>query len=438
MKRVVITGVGVISPIGIGRQQFWENLLAGKIGIDRIKQFDPSGFGCHLGGEVPAYKIGDYVPKSYRKATKVMARDIELAVIAADDAFKDSGLKSKAYTETPTEIPGIDGKRFGCNIGAGLISAELNELTSAMTTARSAENTNELDLNRWGKEGLSQLTPLWLLKYLPNMLACHVTIIHGLMGPSNTITCADASSHLAIGEAFRTLQRGKADLAICGGAESKLNPMGMMRQQLLKRLTESHNDSPTDAVRPFDTDASGSVIGEGGGLLILEEYEHAKKRGAKIYAELLGFAASQDTHRITEPDPKGHSYANAITNALRDAKKSVSDIDLLIPNGLGIPTHDRAELHGLQKALGDDLKRIPLAPIKAQIGNLAAGCGVDAAATVLALHSGTIPPSPNTKRPIDGTTLNVSSITRQSKIKTAVTSVYSLGGQNAAIVISAV
>src|SRR5205814_10160766 len=137
-------------------------------------------------------------------------------------------------------------------------------------------------LHKWEKDGMQQLTPLWLLKYLPNMLACHVTIIHGLKGPSNTITRADASSHLAIGEAFRTIQRGKADLAICGGAESKVNPMGMVRQTLLKRLTEQQNDSPATALRPFDKEATGSTIAEGGGLLILEEYDHAKSRGAKI------------------------------------------------------------------------------------------------------------------------------------------------------------
>src|SRR5207302_6037926 len=133
-------------------------------------------------------------------------------------------------------------------------------------------------------EGLGQLTPLWLLKYLPNMLACHVTIIHQLKGPSNTITCADASSHLAIGEAFRTIQRGDADLAICGGAESKINPMGLIRQTLLKRVTERHNGTPSEAVRPFDAEASGHAIAEGVGLFILEEYEHAKARGAKVYA----------------------------------------------------------------------------------------------------------------------------------------------------------
>src|SRR4051794_14924774 len=269
MNRVVITGIGVVSPIGIGTRSFWDNLLAGQVGIKRVSQFDPSGFACQLAGEVPGYKISEYVPKSYRKATKVMARDIELAVIAADDAFKDAGIQSKAYTDSPA----IDGKRFGCNIGAGLISAELNELTAAMHTARADDpNRNKLDLHKWGKDGMGQLTPLWLLKYLPNMLACHVTIIHGLMGPSNTITCAEASSHLAIGEAFRTLQRGKADLAICGGAESRINPMGIIRQALLGPLNESHNDSPSDAVGPSDADAKGTVFGEGGGLLILERW----------------------------------------------------------------------------------------------------------------------------------------------------------------------
>src|SRR4051795_8023036 len=296
MRRVVVTGVGVISPIGIGAKPFWENLLAGKVGVRRIAQFDPSGFACQIAGEVPDYKIGDFVPKSYRKATKVMARDIELAVIAADDAMKDAGLKSKAYSETPE----IDGNRFGCNIGAGLISAELDELTAAMHIAREG---NKLDLHKWGRDGMNQLTPLWLLKYLPNMLACHVTIIHELKGPSNTITCADASSHLAIGEAFRTIQRGDADLAICGGAETKVVPMNFMRQILLKRVSETHNDTPDQAVRPFDADADGTAAAEGGGLFIIEEYEHAKARGAKIYAEVVGFGASQDTYSTTLPDP---------------------------------------------------------------------------------------------------------------------------------------
>lgn len=427
MRRVVITGIGVISPIGIGAKTFWENLLAGKIGVRRIAQFDPSGLPSQIAGEVPAFKIGDYVPKSYRKATKVMARDIELAVVAADDAFKDAGVQSKAYTDSPT----FDSRRFGCNIGAGLISADLNELTGAMHVAREG---NKLDLERWGRDGMNQLTPLWLLKYLPNMLACHVTIIHELKGPSNTITCADASSHLAIGEAFRTIQRGDAELAVCGGAETKVVPMSIIRQILLRRVTDACNDAPESAVRPFDADATGTAVGEGGGLFILEEYEHAKKRGAKIYAELVGFGASQDTYSVTTPDPSGHSYGKAITKALAEAKVAAADIDLLIPHGLGIPSHDRAELAGLQKALGSSASTIPIAPIKAQTGNVAAGSGIDAAAAVLSLHHGRIPGAVNTKKVIDGIKLNVRPEVRDAKIDIAVSSVYSLGGQNAALI----
>jgi 3-oxoacyl-[acyl-carrier-protein] synthase II len=426
-KRVVITGIGVVSPIGIGAAAFWENLLAKKIGVRRIAGFDPSGFASQIGGEVPAFKIADYVPKSYRKATKVMARDIELAVIAADDAFRDAKLQSRAYTESPT----IPTTRFGCNIGAGLINVDLAELTAAMHVAR---NGNKLDLKRWGVDGMGQLTPLWLLKYLPNMLACHVTIIHELKGPSNTITCADASSHLAIGEAFRTIQRGDADLAICGGAETKALPMSLMRQILLRRVTETHNDSPETAVRPFDADADGTATGEGGGLLILEEWEHAKSRGAKIYAELAGFGASQDNYKVTEPDPSGRSYAKAIAKALADADTEPADVDLLVPHGLGIPTHDRAEIAALKNVFGEGLKKLPLAPIKAQTGSLAAGCGVDAAAAVLSLHHNRIPAAVNTRKPIDGVALNVSPDVRDGKIDVAVSSVYSLGGQNAALV----
>lgn len=430
MRRVVVTGIGIISPIGIGSRAFWDNLLAGKVGVRRIQQFDPSAFPSQIGGEVPPYKIGDFVPKSYRKATKVMARDIELAVVAADDAFRDSGLKSKAYTDAPT----FDSKRFGCNIGAGLLGTDLNELTAALTAARDAENPNHLDLKRWGTEGMSQLTPLWLLKYLPNMLACHVTIIHELKGPSNTITCADASSHLAIGEAFRTIQRGNADMAICGGAETKVQPMALLRQCLVKRVTERHNDTPEQAVRPFDEDATGTAVGEGGGLLILEEMEAAKARGARIYAELVGFGASQDSYRVTEPDPSGRSYGQAIVKALRDAGVSADDIGLVVPHGLGIPAHDRAELAGLRSALGQALEKVPMSPIKGQIGLLAAGCGVDVATAVLSLHHGKVPAAINTRKPAGGVKLNVAAEPRELHNNVAVSSVYSLGGQNAALV----
>ena len=285
-RRVVITGIGIVSPLGVGAKAHWAALCAGTVGVNRITAFDPSGFASQVGGQAPPFKVGQFIPKDYRKRINVMARDIELAVVAADDAVRDAGLHTRGCLEKPTDKPDVDGSRFGCNIGAGLISVDLNELTSAMATSKDGDR---LDLAQWGTVGMQQLTPLWLLKYLPNMLACHVTIIHELKGPSNTITCGDASSHLAIGEAFRTIQRGDADLAVCGGAETKVQPMGLMRQILLDRVTTQHNDDPAAAVRPFDAAAAGTAVGEGGGLFVLEEHGRAVARGATIYAEVVGF-----------------------------------------------------------------------------------------------------------------------------------------------------
>jgi 3-oxoacyl-[acyl-carrier-protein] synthase II len=207
--------------------------------------------------------------------------------------------------------------------------------------------------------------------------------------------------------------------------------MGLIRHCLLKRLTEN-NDAPGEAVRPFDAQASGTSIGEGGGLLILEEYERAKSRGAKIYAELVGFAASQDTHKITEPCPTGHSYAKAVQKALADANLPPAAVSLIVPNGLGIASHDRAELTGLIAAFGGGLERIPFAPIKGQIGNMAAGSGVDAATAVLAVANGVVPPAVNTKKTAHK--LNIAGTAREQKVDVAISTVYSLGGQNAALV----
>ena len=424
MRRVAVTGIGVVSPLGIGAGAFWDGLLSGRCALGPVRRWDAGGFACQIAGEVPEYKMGDFVPKHYRKATKVMARDIELAVIAASEAFASAKLASKADGDDPS----FDPARFGCNIGAGLINADLDELAGAMDVAR-GEN-GELDLEAWGREGMQRLTPLWLLKYLPNMLACHVTIVHGLMGPSNTITCADASSHLAIGEAFRTIQRGDADLAVCGGAESKVNPMGFTRHQLLGRLNESANDAPDTAVQPFDPAAAGAVHGEGGGLLILEELDHARARGATVYAEVVGFAASQDAYATIKADPTGHSYAAAARNALRDADLSPGDVDLLVPHGTGHAPSDAAELAGLRGVFGDDLARPAAATVKGQTGNLHAGSGQDVAAAVLALHHGTVPPAVNA----GNVGLNVSPQKRDADLTVALTSVASLGGQNAALV----
>ena len=398
-RRVAITGLGVICPVGIGIGPTYESLLAGENGVRRIEAFDPAGFDSQVGGEIAKPRMGDYVPKSYRKATKVMSRDIEIAVVAAHEAVKDAGLRTKCLIERDEapEADPVDPTRFGANIGAGLICADLTELADALATA--AGEDDEFDIRLWGSEGMTNLTPLWLLKFLPNMLACHVTIVHDAQGASNTITCGEASSHLAVGEAFRTIADGAADICICGGAESKLNPMGLMRQSLLKRLAADRNGTPSAACRPFDVDRSGTVISEGGGLIILEALEHAERRGARIYGELVGFGAAANTKSWSEPDPEGRAVAVAVGKALADADVAPEQIDLIAAYGTGIPAWDLCESRGLHAALGTRAADVPTAAWKGAMGNNGAGGGaIDLAVAVIAAHTGKIPPSQNVDR----------------------------------------
>ena len=288
-RRVVITGLGPTSPTGIGVEAFWEALLAGRSALRRIEAFDPGGFAAQIGAEVPAFKLGDFIPKSYRKSAKVMARDIQLAMVAAYHAVMDAGLVTKCIVERGEAAGEVNvaPQRFGANIGAGLICADLTELAGALATSRGADG--KFDIHHWGREGMTDLTPLWLLKFLPNMLACHVTIVHDAQAASNTITCGEASSHLAVGEAYRTIARGAADVSICGGFESKLNPMAVARPALLGRLSGALDNTPERACRPF-SGVGGMVPADGGGLVILEELEHARARGA---ASMPSWSASE-------------------------------------------------------------------------------------------------------------------------------------------------
>lgn len=437
-RRVVITGLGVVTPLGIGIDRFWEGLTARCCGIRKIEAFDASGLASQLGGETPPFKAADYVPKSYRKSVKVMARDIEIAVVAAYEAVKDAGLKTKCLIDRG-EVEGpsnLDSARFGANIGAGLICADLRELAGALYTASEG---GQFSLAKWGAEGMTNLTPLWLLKFLPNMLGCHVTIVHDAQAPSNTITCGEASSHLAIGEAYRTIARGAAEVCICGGAESKINPMGLVRQQLLHRLATGCDDQPQRACRPFSASRNGLVVGEGGGLVILEELEHARSRGVRIYGEVIGFGATANTQSWSQPDPDGMGIAAAVRSALRDGDVSPDAIDLVGTFGVGTVEHDASELKGLQAALGERSDGLPALATKGAIGNAGAGAGaVDFAATVMAMMHNTIPPSLNTEDPDPLCRLAfATSDPVDAPIQHAVSVGYALGGgQNAALLLA--
>jgi 3-oxoacyl-[acyl-carrier-protein] synthase II len=446
MRRVVITGLGAISPHGIGAPAFWNALLEGKSGITALTRFDPSAFKSRVAGTIPPYKTTEFVPKSYRKATKIMAKDIELAVIAADFAVRDARLITKGVAEaTPAEKLGPnwfkpDPARVGCNIGAGLISADLDELTRAMEVARNPDNS--LNLAKWGRSedpsktsGMENLTPLWLLKYLPNMLACHVSIIHDTQGPSNTITCGQASAGLALAEAVRTIERGEADLALVGGCDCKVHPMGLMRWSKMERLVPDSNDNPAAACRPYDQSANGTVVAEGGAVLVIEEYEHAKARNATIYAEVVGLGASASVgSTVTEPDLTGESPAVAVKKALRDADIAPEQVGLVIPPGYGVPYWDQADVKALRLGFGPALANMIVLPTRGGVGDCGAGAqALDLVAAAMALHQQVIPPAVNVKNPIDG--LPVSLSKSQRPFTHAVVLACAVGGQNSAIVL---
>ena len=431
-KRVAITGVGPISSVGIGIDEFWANLLEGKSGVKKITKFNPESFDNQIAGEIEGFSARKCVPKNYRKAVKVMARDIELAVGAADAAFRDSGIETKGTSEEPT----IESSRLGCNIGAGLICCELDEMGLAATTA---VTDGKFDLKAWGETGMQNLTPLWLLKYLPNMLSCHVTIIHGAEGPSNCITCGDAASHLGVGESSIYIKRGAADAVITGGAESKLNLLGHYRPTMMGRLCSNSNDNPETAVKSFDKNHAGTVIGEGGGLLILEDMERAKKRGANIYAEVVGFGAACDPQGIVLENPTAGNLGQAALSAIKNAGITTNDIDAIFATGTGVPGEDTAEAAEWKKVFGERLPEIPACSITGATGTAFAGNGgLQIVAAAKSVKEQTLPPTINFESPAEGCDLNLSAKAREVEITYIITGTFTVGGQSGVCVLKKV
>jgi len=428
---VVITGLGAISPLGLTTADMWQGLCAGRCGIGTITAFDPVGFSCKLAGQVPDFKIQSILPKTYRKAIKVMSRDIKLAIMAANEALTSSGLITKGIDP---ENVNIDPTRMAINLGAGLISCDLVELAPAVA----ASITNgKFDLKKWGKEGLELVTPLWLLKYLPNMLACHIGIIHDIQGPSNTITCAETGAHLAIAEASQIVARGNAVYALAGGAEAKVNPIIMIRQCLLRRATASNSDDPVTACRPFDANAGGSVFGEAAGLVVLENLENARSRGAKIYAEVVGLGQSNNINPAYEHlEPDGYGLQIAIEKAMADAQIQPEQLDLIIPHGTAIAVDDIVEAKAIEAAVGRAASDIAVLPTKSMLSNTGAAAGaLDVIAAVCAMRDGRIPAAKNCERLADGCNLNIVRQPRQADIRYALCCSYTYGGQTAAVVI---
>lgn len=463
-RHSVITGVGVVTAAGIGFEKTWESLLQGRHSLARIARFNPDGFYCRVGGEVRDLSAKDFVPKSYRKSVKVMARDTELAVAAAKLAVTDANLITRGADE-PAPATTYPPDRLGCHIGAGLIAAETQELTSALVTAVTPDGNpraRHFDLRAWGtvddpnnpgapRGGMGNLQPLWMLKYLPNMLACHVTIIHGAEGPSNTITCAEASGLLSIGESMRVIERGAADACFSGSAESKLSLMGVLRMSLAGRLAHATNVEPDRfPIAPFAHASAGAVPGEAGAILILEEASTAKARNARPYARLAGFGASQSPKPCVPPATdvaaRTRGMELAIKAALADAKKTMGinaqDIDLIVPQAACHHDADSAELHALVNALGAEVAaRAALIPLVPFLGDCSAGNGaVQVAAAAMCLREQMLPQLPDMWRHLGLTPLTGLNTTPRpsgpAPLRAALVCSSAQGGQNSAIVLA--
>ncbi len=418
-RSVVITGVGVVSPIGIGREAFWTSLENRKSGVRAISAIDTEGLSIHVGGE-----IRDFDPKQYvrpRKSLKVMSREIQFAFTAADLAMADAGL-------TPGESNGqCDPDRLGVVFGSDMIYCELEEVIEAY---RACMPEGRFDFSRWAAQAMPQMYPLWLLKYLPNMPACHVAIANDARGPCNAHTLGDASSLSAVAEGFRLIERGAADCVIVGGTGFRLHPTCLTFRS--NQWYSAWTGPPEQASRPFERGRSGQVPGEGAGAFILEAEDHARARGAKVMARMLA-AASQCEPVHNEQPAKGSAIRASIAVALEQAQLTPSEVGHVNAHGFGTVPHDRAEAQAIHDVLGD----VPVTAPKSYFGNLGAGSGaVEMAASVLALQRGEVPATLNYDQADPKCPIRVVSAHERTRAPTALVLNQATTGQALAVVLA--
>jgi len=378
-RRAVITGMGLVTPIGSTPEAFWDALCAGKSGIRRISHFDPSALPCQIGGEIPDFVAKNLIEKNYRKSLNAMARPVQLGVVAAQFAMQNIGL-------TKGQLPP---ERFGVEFASVMGATELNDL-ARMSKHCTSGSRQPVDMAAYGRDSVPEMPPMWMLKYLPNMPACHFTIMFDAQGPSNTLISNDAAGVEAVGEALRILRRGAADFMLVGGSEAKINPLSLSRFNSFYPLTRN-NKNPMAAVRPFDRDASGTCLGEGGAAFGLEDLEHAKKRGAKIIGEVVGYASGMDRGH------KGPGLTRVIKNALADAGVTPAEIDHVNAHGLGVKEFDAFEARGIAGVFGRDA---PVFAPLSRFGNIGGASGVvELLCSVLALQHGELPGTLNCEHP---------------------------------------
>lgn len=405
-RRVVITGMGIVSPVGNTLDAAWDSIKNGRSGIGQITHFDTTQFATRIAGEVQ-----DFDPKSFLppKDVKKMDTFIHYGLHACLSALADSGL----------EITEANAERVGVLVGSGIGGVRGIE-----------ESAVALHLG-----GPRKVSPFYIPSTIINMLPGQLTIMKGIKGPNFSAVSACASANHAFGMAMRMIQYGDADVMVAGGAEHGITPTSVAGFSSMKAMS-TRNDEPQRASRPWDKDRDGFVLGDGAGILILEEYEHAKARGAKIYAELAGFGASSDANHMTAPSENGDGPARCMTMAMRDAGVNADQVEYLNAHGTSTPLGDLAETHAVKRAFADHAYKTMVSSTKSMTGHLlgAAG-GIEAIFTILALHTGVIPPTINLENPGDGCDLDyVPNVAREKKITVAVSNGFGFGGTNGTLV----
>lgn len=407
-RRVVVTGMSVVTALGCELSEFWDNICSGKSGVSRLERFDPSEFKVNFGGEIKDFHAEDHFDG---KEMKRLDRFCQFAMAAADKAIRQSGIDFKSYT---------DPYRCGVIVGSGI--GGLNEI--------------EEQHARLFDRGPSRVSPFMIPKLMVNAASGNLSVYYGLKGPSSAVATACASASNAIGDAFRMIQSDMADVMIAGGSEAAITPMGLSGFARMGALS-TRLDAPECASRPFDRDRDGFVLSEGAGVVVLEEYEHAKARGAEILAEVLGYGMSSDGNHMTAPDPEGAGAARAMANSLRDAKLNPSGIQYINAHGTSTPLGDKAESNAIMTVFGEDSKTVCVSSTKSQLGHLlGASGGVEFVVGVMACLHSVVPPTINLDNQDPDCKLDyVPNVAREMPVKCMLSNSFGFGGHNACLVL---
>jgi len=405
-RRVVITGVGLVSPLAIGTDETWQALREGRSGIARIQSFDPTAFACQIAGEVKAFDPGNYIEK---KEIKKMGRFIQFAIAATEFALASSGFK----------VTKDDEERVGVYIGSGIGGFDVIE----------REYKTYLDY------GPRRISPFFIPATIINLASGYVSIRTGAKGPNSAVATACTTGAHAIGDSFRLIQHGDADAMICGGAEACITPMGIGGFGAMRALS-TRNDAPERACRPWDKDRDGFIVGEGAGVLILEELEWARRRGARIIAEVVGYGMSSDAHHVSSPPEDGDGAYRVMRNAIRDAKLQPNDIDYVNAHGTSTELGDRAETMAMKHCFGDHAYKMAVSSTKSMTGHLLGGAGgLEAGIIALAIRDQIAPPTTNYDTPDPDCDLDyVPNHARPMRIEHALSNSFGFGGTNGALV----